>query len=303
MFEHPDFQWQLPDPLSVLEVAVDAETVILVRRHGNPGGPRLVLSHGNGMAIDLYYPFWSILSDTFDLVMYDLRNHGWNKVSSMDGHNIPTLVSDHDLVLEAIEREWGQKPQAGVFHSVSALITLLSPTQGDRYSALVLFDPPICKPGRSHREFEAAAVQAAGFALRRTDKFRHREEFAEVLPLHPAFRRMVPGAFDLMALTTLRPSDGEEGFELRCPRDYEAQIFSYASVYGVAVDFESLVCPVKVIGADPTLPFSYLPTLDLSDILSVDYDFLPEATHFLQLERPQECAAALRDYLASLAIS
>lgn len=289
----------MPEPLSVHEVAVDAETAILVRRHGNPDGPRLVLSHGNGMAIDLYYPFWSLLADDFDLVMYDLRNHGWNQVSSLAHHNIPTLVSDHDMILEAVNREWGDKPQVGVFHSVSALITLLSPARGRHYSAMVLYDPPLCKPGRSHREFEEAAVQAAGFARRRTDRFQRREEFSEILPLLPVFRRFVPGAFDLMAFTTLRPADND-GFELRCPKEYEAQIVDYASVYGVAVDFDSLECPVKVIGADPTLPFSYLPTLDLSDILSVDYDFLPEATHFLQLEKPAECADSLRLYLEEL---
>ena len=62
-------------------------------------------------------------------------------------------------------------------------------------------------------------------------------------------------------------------------------MIDYASVFGVAVDFDTLKCPVQVIGADPTLPYSYLPTLDMSDIMSVDYDFLPEATHFLQLEQ------------------
>ena len=102
-----------------------------------------------------------------------------------------------------------------------------------------------------------------------------------------------------MTKTVLRARD-DEGFELCCPREYEAQIVDYASVYGVAVDFDSLECPVKVIGADPTLPFSYLPTLDLSDILSVDYDFLPDATHFLQLEKPAECVASLRHYLDDL---
>ena len=302
MVEDQEFVWELPDPLAVHEVPVDGESSIVVRRHGNPDGPRLVLSHGNGMAIDLYYPFWSLLAGDFDLIMYDLRNHGWNRVSSLAHHNIPTLVSDHDLVLEAVHREWGDKPLVGVFHSVSALVTLLSPTRGRNYSALVLYDPPLCKPGRSHREFEEAAVQAAGFARRRTDRFQQREEFSEVLPLLPVFRRLVPGAFELMALTTLR-ARGDEGFELRCPKEYEAQIVDYASVYGVAVDFDSLECPVKVIGADPTLPFSYLPTLDLSDILSIDYDFLPEATHFLQLEKPAECAESLRQYLNSLGIA
>ena len=53
------------------------------------------------------------------------------------------------------------------------------------------------------------------------------------------------------------------------------------------VELEKLRSPTKVIGADPTLPFSYLPTLDLSHILTVDYDFVPETTHFLQLEEPE----------------
>ena len=77
----------------------------------------------------------------------------------------------------------------------------------------------------------------------------------------------------------------------------EAQIIDYASVFGVAVNFDTLKCPVKVIGAGPTLPFSNLPTLDLTDTTSVDYDYLPKATHFLQLIKPEECAEAVQDIL------
>ena len=139
--------WDLPNPISAHEVSVDDDTVITLRRHGNPEGPRLVLSHGNGLAIDLYYPFWSLLADDFDLVMYDLRNHGWNNVSPLQRHNVPTLVRDHDQIVDEIDRCFGEKPKVGVFHSVSALVTLLSPTKGSGYSALVLFDPPLCKTG------------------------------------------------------------------------------------------------------------------------------------------------------------
>ena len=53
--------WEIPEPRSVCEVRLDADTVTTLRRHGNPDAPRLVLSHGNGLAIDLYYPFWSCL--------------------------------------------------------------------------------------------------------------------------------------------------------------------------------------------------------------------------------------------------
>lgn len=42
-----------------------------------------------------------------------------------------------------------------------------------------------------------------------------------------------------------------------------------------------------------------LPTLDLRDMVTVDYDFLPETTHFFPLEQPEECVSLLRGFLES----
>ena len=71
-------RWTIPEPLAVCETHGLDGAPITPRRHGNPDGPRLVLSHANGLSADSYYPFWSLLSDRFDLVLYDFRNHGWN---------------------------------------------------------------------------------------------------------------------------------------------------------------------------------------------------------------------------------
>ncbi len=292
-----DTVWEIPEPISVLDVSVDDDTVITVRRHGNPDGPRLVMSHGNGLAIDLYYPFWSLLADEFDLIIYDLRNHGWNGVSTIERHNVPTFVDDHDRVVEAIDTHFGDKPKVGVFHSVSALVTLLSPTKGSEYSARVLFDPPLCKPGRDLKDFEDAAIRLSAITRRRTETFKSREDLAGILSYIPMWEHVVPGVHELFSKTTLRERSGEPGFELRCPREYEAQVVDYASTFAVLVDFDSLVCPTKVIGADPTLPYSYLPTMDLSDVFTVGYDFIPDASHFLQLEEPEECAELLREFI------
>ena len=278
---------------------MDDGTVITLRQHGNPAGPRLVLSHGNGLAIDLYYPFWSLLLDDFEVMVYDLRNHGWNEVSALENHNVPTLVSDHDRILEAIDEHYGKEPKIGVFHSVSALTSLLSPTKGSGFAARVLFDPPVCRPGAGYAEFEAAAKRLAAAARRRTSRFRSREQLAEVLGFVPTYERFVPGAHDLFARATLRESQDGQGYELRCPPEYEAQIIDYASVYGVLVDFRAHLSPTKVIGADPTLDYSYLPTLNLSNIVTMDYDFLPDATHFLQVEQPEQCVAAMREFIES----
>lgn len=291
--------WQVPEPLSTLDVRVDEHTVITVRRHGNPDGPRLVLSHGNGLAVDLYYPFWSLLMEEFDLLVYDLRNHGWNEVGPPDHHNVPTIARDQDAILEVIDAHYGTKPMVGVFHSVSAMTTLLSPSSCSAFSALFLFDPPLRRPGVSHEEFDEASIKTAAMARRRGDRFRSKDAFVELLGFSPNFRNAVPGVLQLMADTTLRQSAGGEGYELICPKDYEAQMIEYARIFAVLVDFAAIACPVKVYGADPTLPYAYLPTLDLGDIREVDYDFLPDASHFLQLEHPDICAAALREFLAS----
>ena len=163
-------EWELPEPLSVADVRLDDHAVTTVRQHGNTSGPRLVVGHGNGLAADLYFPFWSLLADDYELIVYDLRNHGWNSVQAIRNHNVPTLIHDHDLVLEAIDRIFGHKPTVGVFHSLSSILPLLS--FSELYSALILFDPPLCRPGASQVELLAAAEQVARRIRRRGEPVR-----------------------------------------------------------------------------------------------------------------------------------
>ena len=288
--------WEIPEPLSTYDVRLDEHTVTTLRQHGNASGPRLVLTHGNGLAIDLYYPFWSLLADDHELIVYDLRNHGWNSVGASKDHNVPTLVHDHDLILDSIDRIYGSKRTVGIYHSVSTVLTLLSFTQ--LYSALVLFDPPLSKPGATQNELIAAAERTAARLRRRGYRFKTREEFADFLGCLPAFNRLVPGVLELFARTTLREAANGEGFELRCPREYEAQLMDYTRSFFPLIELEMLSCPTKIVGADPTLPYSYLPTFDSDDVMRVDYDFIPDATHLLPLEKPEACAALVREFLA-----
>ena len=292
--------WEVPKPLSVDRVGHDDGSFTNVRRHGNPRGPRLLVGHGNGLAVDLYYPFWSRFLDRFDVFVYDLRNHGWNDVGSRSGHNIPNLIRDQEQVVEAVAARYGETSTIGVFHSLSALTALLSSELGSgttgSLSAWILFDPPLYKPRLGEEEFDKSADRSAELARRRTDRFRKESEFSELVH-HLVLTRAVPGAAELMAGTVLRQSADGEDFELRCPREYEAQIFAYARTYAFLVDLGDLPCPTKVIGSDPTMTFSYMPSFNLSHINTVDYDFIPESTHFLQVEHPEECAVLTCKFL------
>ena len=282
---------------------MDGDAVIVLRRHGNPAGPRLVLSHGNGLAIDLYYPFWSLLADDFDLVVYDLRNHGWNDVGALDDHRVQAFARDHDRISEAIDSLYGEKPTVGVFHSISALAALHLPSRGNRYSALVLFTPPLCNRGPGYREFELLCKHTGDMLRNRTIRFQTREELSELHTYLPYFQRAVPGVLELVARTTLREAEAGQGYELRCPREYEAQIWDEASGPAASVDFGSLRCPTKIIRSDPALDPDR-PTFDYrdADAAGVEHELLPDTTHFLQLEKPQECVAMMLRFLVQLGI-
>ncbi|MCY4498644.1 MAG: alpha/beta hydrolase [Rhodospirillaceae bacterium] len=290
--------WEIPEPLAVYETHGPDHAPIVLRRHGNPEGPRLVLSHANGLAADSYYPFWSLLSHRFDLVLYDFRNHGWNPVGDLQEHNISTFVRDNAYVVRAIDQYFGAKPRVGVFHSLSAVTAVLQAAEEGGYSALVLFDPPTCAHGRESQDIRKMASRMAEKARYRQDRFETCEELTEILLRARAFERLLPGVADLITRTTVRPvGGGDAGYQLRCPCEYEAQIFDQLYDSALAADTKNLSCPTKIIGADPTVPFSFLPSVDLGDMVAIDYDFIPGTTHFLQLERPAECVASMLEFL------
>ena len=116
----------------------------------------------------------------------------------------------------------------------------------------------------------------------------------------PGYIRVVSGVRNLAARTTLRKSPGGQGYELRCPPEYEAQITEYVGGFSVLADLGSLSGLKKEIGADPKLPGAFLPTFSLGHILTVDHDFLPETTHLLQLERSAECVKLAREFLRGI---
>ena len=292
---HDDGSVALPLAVSCTDAPIDDDMTVRIRRYGNPSGPRLLVSHGNGLAADLYWPYWRLLRDDFDLMLFDLRNHGWNAVGAMDRHTVPTFVRDIEAVGRAVDREYGVRPRAGVFHSVSALAALLSPARGMSYSALVLFDPPLCKPGVGALELQGACSRAAAQSRNRVEWFESEQAFVDLMRSQPAFERAQPGVLGLAAGTTLRRSG--RGYALRCPRRYEAGILESLPGFSRLVHLDSMDCAIKVVGADPAVRFCFLPACEPVRAHSVDYEFVPGTTHLAQLERPEECAALTRGFL------
>ena len=295
--------WRVPEPLATAEVRVGDGSRFVLRRHGNPDGPRLVLSHGNGLASDLYYPFWSLLTDRFDLVLYDFRNHGWNARGDLRDHNIATFVSDSEQIHAGIDRIFGAKPRVGVFHSMSASAALAQDRPGGGFAALVLFDPPVYAPNADMLGVEARWGRQAAGTRKRQSRFQTTAELAQSVRDAPAFAGLLPGVAELFAETTLRAAADGNGFELRCPPEYEAQICAWALAYFVDPTPGDFACPAQVIGADPAVRSPFGTRVDLGMLQGIEHEFVSGASHFLQLEKPAECVETMVAFLERLGLA
>jgi pimeloyl-ACP methyl ester carboxylesterase len=292
----------LPEPLAVIDVAGEDGAAIRVRRHGNRNGPRLILSHGNGFAIDGYIAFWSQFVGDFEIVLFDARNHGWNALADPPNHDYVHMAQDLNLVRAATEAEFGKKPTAGLFHSMSAQAAMLAALEfGWRFDALVLFDPPN-NPAERHPA-RAAMVEylnkLVAWARTRHDRFRDPAELAHDYAATRAGRNWEEGAHRTMAEAVLCPVG--EGFELRCPRTLEASMYEQGITLGLWPKASDFAGPVKLIGGDPQRERpdpTALSNRALAAEGGFDYLAMPGTGHLLQLEKPAACADAVREFLA-----
>ncbi len=288
----------IPEPNDAATVELADGGTILLRRHGNPDGARIVLSHGSSFSADAYFPFWSLLLRDYDVVVYDLRNHGLNPLGDLGSHHMPMMVWDNLRVVRAIDRYFGPKPKIGIYHSVSAAIAVFQAVEEGSFTGLVLFDPPVCPPGlpeARERAIRLAGARMSERAATRQGAFERWEDLAETYKNSPVFALMQHEDIDLLARTTLRPC--EAGFELCCPPAYEAKLFEQLYKWALAIDIFTFDFPLKVIGGDPLAKFSFLPTVSLQEIELLDYDFVPDTTHLLQLEQPTVCAELAMEFL------
>jgi pimeloyl-ACP methyl ester carboxylesterase len=276
--------------------------IIHVRQHGIPGGPRLMFSHGNGLAIDGYFPFWGPLRNRYEVVVFDFRNHGHNPLHTAEGHTWQNFIEDLDAVWQGVNQELGVKPVAGLFHSLSGVTAAMHALKyGPRFDALVLFDPPVYpREGHPFQYPQTSDKNSlASRAARRPERYKDPMDLARQFAKR--FPRWRPEAYELMARATLRHDHASGDWILACPREYEAHVFSTNADPQLWLKMANCPVPVKLICGDPTLEEVGPPALigrAMAEELGLPYEAINGTSHFLQIERPEECASAVESFLA-----
>lgn len=289
--------FSVPDPRDILDLSMEDGAVIRVRRHGNPEGPRLVLAHGNGFAIDAYFPFWRHLTDRFDLAIYDQRNHGWNpRHDDISHHDVPWFVRDMNIVFDGIAEAFGAKPTAGLFHSISAVSAIWHAYEyGWRWDALVLFDPPLV-PSPGHRCHEVARdfeLMLSAWSKDRPERFESPDVLAEQFKSSKSLSRWIEGSHELLARSILRKDEATGDWALCCPPAGESRVYKTNSALDLCPRLGELQGPFKIIASDPDDPHARAPgpvNRALHEDFGHPYESVPGTTHMLQLEQPERAA-------------
>jgi pimeloyl-ACP methyl ester carboxylesterase len=300
---------QIPSPHTTFDVALDDGAKIRMRRHGNPDGVRLLLSHGNGFAADAYFPYWRHFLEKFDLLVFDFRNHGQNVPAEPANHTYEQLTRDLETVVQAVKAELGERPTAGIFHSMSGRTAMKHALEiGWRWDALVLVDPPNMPPPE-HPAFPPMAAFEKRLTAWARSRRRHFAAVAELTAEYQQSRataRWVDGAHDLMARAVLRRSPEGDGYELVCAPENEASIYAQAMTLNLWPSADEFDGPVKLIGCDPQVkggPAIAAANLALGREGGYDYSFVAHTGHLLQIENPQASVAVTMDFLADCGLA
>ena len=298
----PEQPLVVPVPRRVVDVEMSDGAIVRLRQHGQPGRRRLALSHGNGLATNACLPFWGPLGDDYELIVFDMRNHGENPLHDPSAHTWPRLKQDMGEIHAGIQLHFGEAPTIGAFHSLSAVAAVMSELDdGPRWAALALFDPPIFPRDEhplqpiQHADMTVMTERAAS----RPPSYDTLEQFVARLRRQPAFRRWVPGSHRLLASTTLRPEGGR--WILRNPRELEADVYRNNIDPTVWPRMVNLRQPTILIAADPACPDASPPARicrAIHDELGIDYAMIPDTSHFLQIEEPESCRRLLNDFIA-----
>lgn len=289
---------------SEFEIAAHDGARFVVRHHANASETRLYITHGNGFAIDGYRVFWDPLLGSYDIVLFDMRNHGRNPPTGADGHHYKRMAADLAEIHAGVEARLGAKRGIGVFHSMSARAAMKGAADnGTPFEALVLFDPPSVPPP-DHAVYDAMRgfeLKLVNWAAERRQVFASPGELEQIYAESRGSARWQPQAHADMARAVLR-ADPAGGFRLVCQRELEASIYLAALTLDLWPDAASLGVPSKLIGADPNGggPPTGLANQALGREGGYDYGFVEGTGHLLQIEKPEACREAMIAFLETL---
>jgi len=219
-----------PQFRSTIEVICNDGIGLSARVYGQKNKPRIIISHGNGLASDGYRVYWEGLIEEFEVVVLDLRGHGQSKLSSFDTHTYEQMIDDCETIYVTVRDSLGPNFTIGAFHSLSSLVALGHLRKyGKRIDGLILFDPPLSIPDSDSLQVlhQKDMMILADRVKMRRQFFDNQNQLADQFIKTSSFSKWDSQAYIDMAYAVLKLSKYPIGiWELSCPPLHESNIYS-----------------------------------------------------------------------------
>lgn len=176
----------------------------------------------------------------------------------------------------------------GVGHSMgAAALTMAQLADPDRFRFLLLIEP-IVFPGPHQRQEHQLSV----IASKRKRVFETREDAKENFAAAPAFAGWVEDALDAYVECGLV---GQVRVELACAPEVEADIYRSSNDHDTWERLGEIAIPVLILAGElsDTTPPEFI-RLQAAQFQRAGVDIIPEAGHFLPMEKPDVVADRVR---------
>lgn len=271
---------------------------VAIRRWGGAKPERIVLSHGNGLAIDGFYQFAQALMGDFEVVVFDMRSHGQSGPGAVMENPWPRFVKDIPEIYDSIQATFGEKPTHGAFHSLSSIATLLAQSQTPLgWRSLTLYEPPV-PPVADADLLEAFNEAHRGLSRRtraRRRKFSGPARLVTSLRRSPTFGGIPDEVVERLAEAMLyrADTDPEAPYELVCDPDLEANTFDIHLPRDWWDAIGNVTVPVQVV-MGTTLGHDLPVLIRSAGFLAQTFGFETAAVegggHLMQMQRPERSA-------------
>ena len=265
--------------------------------HSEPSGrPVLHFIHGNGYNCLVYRPMLDYLAQDFDLFLHDTQGHGYseNGEGFLGWNRTAELCAE---VWEDYRHLWGDVPNYGTGHSFGGVLTALMMARDPQlFQRAVLLDPILFSPGllRMMQVGSWVGLWQRNSMAERTRKRRRqwpdRDSALESIEGRGMFRGWHPQA--LRAYVNHALADTDEGVELMCPPEHEADIFS-AFPKGLWRQLKRVKTPTHLIYGEETYDFVVKSVSRWSSMNDqITTQVMPGGHCFMQ-QHPHEAAEAV----------
>ena len=208
--------------------------------------------------------------------------------------------------VRAVAEQLGMKDALGVGHSKGGhAVTFAAAHRPETFAGLLLCDPVIMPPA-AYDAFRPPEAGGEHFAARRRNEWASADEMYGRFKDREPFSRWDPAV--LMDYCDYGLVRAEEGYELACPPEVEADVYANAAGTNIYREIAAIEIPVRVVRARPReiapgeMPRDMSASPTAPDLVSrfrnaTDYA-MPEATHFFPMEDPGLVARHIEEMLA-----